>query len=167
MRTATMSSPRPRVARVPARAVFARVGWLGAFIGAKRRALTDDRVEGTPATNIPAQCFQYVHAQQPSRLHGTNHRTPVFPLAADSTRVHPQQPVNTSVFVGVGCRKLIPDALPPENRRFLHSSRSGVTCQPQPDAVGSVSSRRSKAASEETARWLDSANGYCFIFSMK
>jgi hypothetical protein len=27
--------------------------------------------------------------------------------------------------------------------------------------------RRSKAAPEETARWLDSANGYCFIFSMK
>jgi len=29
------------------------------------------------------------------------------------------------------------------------------------------STRRTKAAPEETARWMSSGNGYCFIFSMK
>jgi hypothetical protein len=54
-----------------------------------------------------------------------------------------------------------------KKRKGGPATHSGVTCHAQPDAEGSVSSTRSKAASEETARWLDSKNGYCFIFSMK
>ena len=91
--------------------------------------MTDAGAEGTPATNAPLS-FQHVHAQQPPRLHRTTTEARFFLLVADSTYVHPQQPVNTSVFAVAGYRTLIPDTFTNGNFRFLHSSRLGVTCHP-------------------------------------
>lgn len=142
---------------------------LCAFIGAQRRALTDARAKGTSATDAQPLCFQNVHAQQPPRLHRTAAEECFFPLAADSTRVHPQQPVNTSLFTHPACRTLIPDTFPQSNFRFPHSSHLGVTCRtssrcrapcffsrsPQLPMEGS---RRSKAAPEERpAGWVQLA----------
>ena len=51
-------------------------------------------------------------------------------LAADSTQVYLEQPVNTSIFAFFGCRPLIPHTFPPGNFRLLYSSHLGVTCHP-------------------------------------
>ncbi len=83
-------------------------------------------------------CFQQVHAQQPPRLPGTHQNAGFSSLAADSTRVHAQQPVNASVFEAIRCSSLISDTFPPGNFRLLRSSHSGVTCrsvQPMPKAA--------------------------------
>jgi hypothetical protein len=73
-------------------------------------------------------CFQHVHVQQPPRYRQATTERQFFLLVADSTRVHPQQPVNTSLFADSGCSPLIPLTFPPGNFRFLHSTHSGVTC---------------------------------------
>jgi hypothetical protein len=99
-------------------------------VGAQRRALTDDGAEGTSATDAPALYFQHVHAQQPPRLRRTTIEDQIFLLVADSIHVHPQQPVNASLFAVAGCRTLIPDTFPHRNFRLLYSSHSGVTCHP-------------------------------------
>jgi hypothetical protein len=39
--------------------------------------LTDDAAQGIPATDAPALCFQYVHAQQPPRLRAGTENTPI------------------------------------------------------------------------------------------
>ena len=49
-------------------------------------------------------------------------------LFVQSTDVHAQQHVNTSVFSIIGCSPLIPLTFPQRNFRLLHSSHSGVTC---------------------------------------
>ena len=94
-------------------------------VGAQRRALTDDGAQGISATAAQGSCFQRVHAQQPPRLHGTPYQRLLFLLAADSTHVHPQQPVNASIFAPCACSSLIPRWFPPGNFRFLYSSHSG------------------------------------------
>jgi hypothetical protein len=94
-------------------------------VGAQRRALTDDGAQGISATAAQGSCFQHVHAQQPPRLHGTPYQRLLFLLAADSTHVHPQQPVNASIFAPCACSSLIPRWFPPGNFRFLYSSHSG------------------------------------------
>jgi hypothetical protein len=81
-------------------------------VGAQRRALTDDRSGGYARHRCPTLSFQHVHAQQPPRLHTTPTERPFSSLAADSTHVPPQQPVNTNVFAVVDCMALIPHTFP-------------------------------------------------------
>lgn len=96
--------------------------------------------------------FQHVHAQQPPRLRAGTENTPIRRQLPHSTRVHLQQPVNTSIFAAIGCTALIPHTFPPGNLRFLHSSHLGVTCQTQPAAIGSALFRTSAHAATDTAR---------------
>ncbi len=58
------------------------------------------------------------------------HRRVLFLLIADSTRVHPQQPVNTSVFAVPGCRPLIPEAFPQSYRKLLLQQPAGGDVSP-------------------------------------
>jgi hypothetical protein len=102
------------------------------------QSLDGRRSGGYSRHRCPTLYFQHVHAQQPPRLHGTTSERRFCRLAADSMHVHAQQPVNTSVFAPCGCRPLIPLWFPPGNFRLLYSSHSGVTCHPQPAAIGSV-----------------------------
>ena len=104
------------------RASFAR----RVAVGAQRRALTDAGAEGISATDAPALCFQQVHAQEPPRLRAGTENTPIRRQLTDSTNVHAQQPVNTTIFAAIRCSSLISDTFPPGNRRFLCSSHSGV-----------------------------------------
>ena len=76
----------------------------------KHRARTGNHLKGRPgsaASICPTLHFQHIHAKQPPRLHRTIASCFCL-LAADSTRVHPQQPVNTSLFAATDCRLLIP-----------------------------------------------------------
>ena len=89
---------------------------------------------------------------------------------ADSMHVHPQQPVNASIFAAIDSRPLIPLWFPPGNFKFPYSSHSGVTCPYQPDAkqrallIGAArfpdgSHRRKQAAPRGTAWLLRTAFG--------
>ena len=69
--------------------------------------------------------------------------------------VHPQQPVNASVFAAIGCRPLIPETFPQRNFRFLYSSHSGVTCHPTADA-------KQRALSSERFRGSERGSGRSF-----
>ena len=60
-------------------------------------------------------CFQHVHAQQPPRLRRTPSKRPLFLLVDDSIHVHPQQPVNASIFAAIDSRPLIPLTFPQRN----------------------------------------------------
>jgi hypothetical protein len=104
----------------------------------RAQSLDGRRSGGYSATNAQGLCFQQVHAQQPPRLRRTPSKRPLFLLVADSIHVHPQQPVNASLFAAIDSRPLIPLWFPPGNFKFPYSSASGVTCHPTPDAVGSV-----------------------------
>jgi hypothetical protein len=77
---------------------------LCAFIGAKRRALTDAGAEGISAADAVGLCFQQVPLQQPE--------------------VPRQQPGHARS--SLSC--LIPLWFPHRNFRFLYSTHSGVTC---------------------------------------
>jgi hypothetical protein len=140
------------------------------------QSLDGRRSGGYSRHQRPALCFQYVHAQQPPRYRQATTERQFFLLVADSIHVHPQQPVNTSVFAVAGCRPLIPLTFPPGNFKFLYSSRLGVTSPCYSGAEHSARSseifggfncircatdcpaklmtmpRRSKAAHQETAR---------------
>jgi hypothetical protein len=94
----------------------------------RAKRLDGRRSGGYSATNAQGLCSQHVHAQQPPRLRRTPSERLFFPLVADSTHVHPQQPVNASVFAACGCSLLIPLWFPQRNSKFLYSSHSGVTC---------------------------------------
>jgi hypothetical protein len=98
------------------------------------QSLDGHRSGGYSRHRRPPLCFQHVHAQQPPRYRQATTEHQSFLLVADSTRVHPQQPVNTSLFAVPGCSPLIPLTFPPGNLRLLPSSHLGVTRHPTPDA---------------------------------
>ena len=97
-------------------------------VGAQRRALTDAGAEGIRPP-MPSPVFSTRSHTATAAFTQSNHRTPVFLLVADSTHVHPQQPVNTSVFAAADCTLLIPVTFTIGNLKFLHSNHLGVTCQ--------------------------------------
>lgn len=113
----------------PQRKRRSRARVLGAFIAAQRRALTGDGAKGTPP-QMPSPAFSTRSRAAIVAFTPNSHRRPDFLLAADSTDVHPQQPVNISIFAVIGCTALIPDTFPPGNFRLLYSSHLGVTCRP-------------------------------------
>jgi hypothetical protein len=79
-------------------------------------------------------CFQHLHAQQPPRYRAGNREQHDSPQLPHSTHVHPQQPINASVFAASGCRPFIPCTFPHSNFRLLWSTHSGVTCPYHSDA---------------------------------
>jgi hypothetical protein len=118
----------------PQRRGQSRAGALCPFIAAKRRPFDGRRSGGYSRHRRPPLCFQHVHAQQPPCLPGTTPERRFFLLVADSMHVHPQQPVNTSLFAVRGSSTLIPLTFPLGNFRFLRSSHSGVNCSYPADA---------------------------------
>jgi hypothetical protein len=86
-RSRAVSQGRAR-ARAPARAIFARVGWLSAFIGAQRRAFTDGAAEATARERVceadcaSLLCFEQVPAAATASYSRSNREPRIFTLAA-------------------------------------------------------------------------------------
>lgn len=131
----------------------------------RSQSLDGRRSGGYSRHRCPTLHFQHVHAQEPPRLRTTATQRRFSFLVACFQQVYLEQPVNTSVFALIGCTALIPRWFPQSNLRFLHSSHSGVTCQPLPDAVGSavlreVGQRPAKAHGRATGRLAAACEGF-------